>query len=100
MTVARQIDFVFEKLWGKVILSGLHPIGQILNYDLRKELQSRGTAHFHSALHVKDAPKIGVDPDDDVTHFIDKYVKCNIPNKADDPDLYELVTSRQNHNHL
>jgi hypothetical protein len=56
VTVARQIDYIFEQLWGKVILSGLHPIGQVLNYDLRKEMLGRGTAHFHSAIHFKDAP--------------------------------------------
>ena len=33
VTVARQIDYVFKQLWGKVILSGMHPIGQILNFD-------------------------------------------------------------------
>ena len=30
---ARQIDYVFKQLWGKIILSGMHPIGQILNFD-------------------------------------------------------------------
>ena len=31
VTVGRQIDYVFKQLWGKVILSGTHLIGQILN---------------------------------------------------------------------
>ena len=30
---ARQFDYVFKQLWGKIILSGMHPIGQILNFD-------------------------------------------------------------------
>ena len=33
VTVARQIDYVFKQLWGKVILGGMHPIGQILNFE-------------------------------------------------------------------
>ena len=33
VTVARQIDYVFKQLWGKVILSGMHPIGEILNFS-------------------------------------------------------------------
>ena len=33
VTVARQIDYVFKQSWGKVILSGMHQIGQILNFD-------------------------------------------------------------------
>ena len=28
-----QIDYVSKQLWGKVILSGMYPIGQILNFD-------------------------------------------------------------------
>ena len=35
--VASQIDYVFKQLWGKVILSGMHPIGQILNFDGRRD---------------------------------------------------------------
>ena len=48
VTVARQIDYVFKQLWGKVILSGMHPIGQILNFDDRREFQNRGTEHMHA----------------------------------------------------
>ena len=33
VTVARQIDYVFKKLLGKVFLSGMHLIDQILNFD-------------------------------------------------------------------
>ncbi|WAQ96597.1 hypothetical protein MAR_029287 [Mya arenaria] len=41
VTAARHIDYIFEQLWGKVILSGLHPVGEVLNYDLRKEMQGQ-----------------------------------------------------------
>ena len=30
---ARQIDYIFEQQWGKVILSGVHPVGHILNQE-------------------------------------------------------------------
>ena len=33
VTVARQIDYIFKQLWGKVILSGMYPTGQILKFD-------------------------------------------------------------------
>lgn len=77
VTIARHIDFIFRKLWGNVILSGLHPVGQILNYDIRKEMQSRATAHFHSAVHVKEAPIIDKNSDEEVISFVDKYVRCS-----------------------
>ena len=47
VTVGREIDYVFKQLWGKVILSGTHLIGQILNSDNRREFQNRGTDHMH-----------------------------------------------------
>ena len=66
VTVARQIDYVFKQLWGKVILSGMHPIGQILNFDDRREFQNRGTEHMHAPIHVVDAPKIDENEDEEV----------------------------------
>ena len=36
----------------------MHPIGQILNFDDRREFQNRGTEHMHAPIHVVDAPKI------------------------------------------
>ena len=53
VTVARQVDYMFKQVWGKIILSGMHPIGQILNFDDRREYQCRGTKHFHPPLHVE-----------------------------------------------
>lgn len=97
VTAARHIDFIFRKLWGNVILSGIHPIGQILNYDIRKEMQSRGTAHFHSAVHVQGAPQLNRESDQEVVAFIDSYISCAIP--EEDETLKDLVTSRQIHHH-
>ena len=64
VTVARQIDNLFQELWGKVILSGMHPIGQILNFDDR-EFQNKG-------MEQKYAPKIDENNDSEVVEFIDQ----------------------------
>ena len=45
VTVARQIDYIFRQAFGKIIYSGMHPIGEILNHDDRREFQSRGAEH-------------------------------------------------------
>ena len=37
VTAARQIDYVFKQSWGKVILDGMHPVGQIWIFDDRRE---------------------------------------------------------------
>ena len=63
VTVARQIDYVFKELGGKVILSGMHPTGQILNFDDRREFQNRETKLMHASIYVVDASKIDENKD-------------------------------------
>lgn len=58
VTAVHHIDFVYQKYVHGVVIGSPHPIGQILNYDTKKEFQGRGRVYFHVALHVKDAPKL------------------------------------------
>ena len=58
-------------------------------------MQNRGTAHFHSAVHVQNAPQLDKETDNVVT-FIDTYISCAIP---EDVSLKELADSRQVHHH-
>ncbi|XP_066911966.1 uncharacterized protein [Clytia hemisphaerica] len=103
VTVARQIDHIFNKVFPKMLMSGMHPIGQILNYDDRREFQHRtGLEHVHSQVHIKDAPKINErdsSKDNEVIDFIDKYVTCQLPDKEKYPELYHLVNTVQKHHH-
>ena len=100
VTVARHFNHCINTIFGnKVLFSGLHPVGQILNVDCKSEFQDRGNEHLHAAIHVVDAPKIDVDDDDKVTEFIDKYITCSIPNESMYPDLNKLVKSVQTHKH-
>ena len=99
VTAARQIDYVFSQLWGKVILSGAHPLGQVLNYGRRKEMQGRGVEHFHAALHTQGAPKVNEDSDEEVVAFIDKHISCQLPASNEDPDLHKLVDKLQRYHH-
>ena len=36
VAVTKQIDYLFQQLLGRVILSGMHPISQILNFNDRR----------------------------------------------------------------
>ena len=47
-------------------ICGMHPIGQILNFDDRREFQNRVTEHMHAPFHVVDAPKIDEKEDEEV----------------------------------
>jgi len=60
-----------------VLKSKAQPLGEIVDYAIRVEFQARGSPHAHCVLWVKDAPKYGVDTDEDICAFIDQYVMCN-----------------------
>ena len=93
------IDERFRLLFGKILYSGMHPVGQILDHNERREFQDRGAQHPHGILHVKDAPVFDKDPDDKVVEFIDKYISCAIPDERQYPELHKLVTTVQTHGH-
>ena len=43
---------------GKVLMSGIHPIGQILNNDSKREFQLTGPEHPHCNFHIMTASRI------------------------------------------
>ena len=97
VTAVRHIDYMFQRFFHGVVIGAPHPIGQVLNYDTKKEFQGRGRVHFQIALHVKDAPKLDENPDDEIIDFVDKHISCTIPDVKEDKELHELVTTLQTH---
>lgn len=55
--------------------------------------------HFHIAIHVKDAPKLDQNTDENITKFVDKHISFSLPDEDQDKDLHELVTLLQIHKH-
>ena len=99
VTVARQIIYTFHQLWGKVILSGTHPICQILNFDDRREFQTRRTEHMHPPIYVAGAPKIDDNNDIKVIKFIDKCITHVLPDEEKYSEMNKLVQKVQTHHH-
>ena len=99
VTVARQTDYVFKQLWGKVILNGIHPIGQILNFNDRRQFQNRWTKHMHAPIHIVDAPKTDENKDSEAVEFIDKYITWAVPDETKYPEMSNLVKKVQTHHH-
>ena len=100
VTVAGQIDQIFRRVFKDILYSGMHPIGQILIHDDRREFQQRsGVEHAHVLIHVKNAPRIDENTDKEIIEFIQKYNTCLLPNGTEYPELYELVKSVQTHHH-
>ena len=100
VTVARQIDYLLQQvIMGQSYLSGMHPIGQILNFDDRREFQNRGTKHMHAQIHVVYDPKIDKSNDSKVIEFIDKCITCALPDEEKYPEINKLVRKVQTHHH-
>ena len=99
VAVARQINYVFKQLWGKDILRGVHPIGQMLNFDDQREFQNRGAEHMHAAVHIVHAPKIDKNEDSEVVEFTDKYITCALPDATKYPAMSNFVKKVQTHHH-
>ena len=73
----------------------LMPIGHILDFFYRVEFQQRGSPHIHALFWIKDAPQYGIDDDDKIVNFVDKYVTCsNIPENNLDEELINLQMHR------
>ena len=97
VTAARHFQYRLNSFFQDVLKSKAKPLGEIVDYAIRVEFQSRGSPHAHCVLWVKDAPKYGVDSDEDVCAFIDQYVSCAIP--PNDCKLKELLLMVQQHRH-
>ncbi|XP_071486145.1 uncharacterized protein [Diadema antillarum] len=97
VTVARMFDKRFHAFLNKVILCEAQPIGKIIDYFYRIEFQQRGSPHTHCLFWVENAPNLGIDKDETVIDFVDKYISCNIPCEDEDEELNEIVKNVQLH---
>ena len=79
----------------KFLLSSDDPIGKITKYFFRREYQNRGVPHFHCMFWTDNSPTIGVDSQETIANYIQKYVTCELPTK--DNALYNLVSTVQLH---
>jgi DNA replication protein DnaC len=96
VTAARHFQYRLNTFFQMFLKSNAHPLGELVDYAIRIEFQARGSPHAHTILWIKDAPKLGVDSDEDVCNFIDQYISCSTP---DDAELAHLVLKVQKHRH-
>ena len=80
--------------------SGMHPIGQILNFANQRKFRNRETEHMHALIHIEDAPKIDENEDSEVTEFIDKYITCALVDEIKYPEMSNLVKKGQKHHYI
>ena len=75
----------------------MHTIGQILNYDSKREFQLRGPEHPCCGFHIMGAYRINENDDSEVTAFIDKQITYSILNENGYPALNKLINKVQQH---
>ena len=82
MTAAKHFHYRLKTFFQEFLKSTANALGKIVDYGIRIEFQARGSPHAHCVIWVKDAPKYGIDSDEEVCAFIDKYITCAIPQRA------------------
>nr|GFC11968.1 hypothetical protein [Tanacetum cinerariifolium] len=69
-----------------------HIFGRVKGVVYTIEFQKRGLPHYHILLWLETEDKITT-----TTGKIDEYISAEIPNKDEDPELYQLVTDHMMH---
>ena len=81
------------------LLNKTQPLGAIIDL-IKIEFQMRGAPHAHCLLLVKDSPKINVNKDEEICHFIDKYITAVLPTgHAEYKEDVKLMENFQKHTH-
>ena len=94
VTAAIMFDRRVKEFHSIVFLGSAQPVGEIIDFFYRLEFQMRGAPHIHGLYWIKGAPVADVDPDEDVSKFIDKYISCLLPG---DTKLKSIVEEVQTH---
>ena len=100
VTAARHFHYRVQSFFQNFIITPSQPIGEVVDHVIRIEFQARGSPHAHIMLWIKDAPEIGVQSDETVTAFIDRYQTAALCEEdEEDGEINNLVNTVQRHNH-
>ena len=99
VTAARHFQYRLDLFPKHVILGKAKPIGSVVHFFYRIEFQQRGSPHAHGVVWIKDAPDPETDSPQTIAAFVDRYVSCELPSVALDPELHSLVNQLQRHTH-
>ena len=80
VTCSRYFDHRDQQFINFVLKSVHNPLGVIPGYFYRVEFQQRGSPHIHLIVWVENSPKYQVNSIDDITDYVDKYLKCSSTN--------------------
>jgi len=79
--VARHFQYQVENFFLQLLMKS-NLLGKVLYYSIRVEYQLRGSPHIHSFLWIKDPPKLDANNFVDYITFVDKNIKCYLPDEV------------------
>ena len=95
VTCARNFELMVQLFIKDVLKSDEMPIGEIVNFFYRVEFQQRGSPHIHALFWVKNAPQYEQNANEEIIHFVDKYITC----QSDQSDEMRELVNLQTHRH-
>ena len=81
VTCSRYFDHRVQEFLNTVLKSSCEPIGKLLDYFYRVELQQRGSPHIHMLVWIENAPTLETNSEKEIVQFVDKYLTCNTDNE-------------------
>ena len=77
-----------------VLISDDMAIGQIVDFFYREEFQQRGSLDIHALFWMLDAPQYEQNSNEEIIHFVDKYVSCKSDQSDEMRELVNFQTQR------
>ncbi len=77
VTCVRHFHHRIRKFMRNVMHHKSNPVGKILDFTYRFEVQQRGSLHIHGLLWIENAPTLQSHTKEDVVKFIDSYITCS-----------------------
>ncbi|XP_066935952.1 uncharacterized protein [Clytia hemisphaerica] len=97
VVLARHFHYRLECYFKHIIAKGALG-GKLKHYAIRIEFQARGSAHTHCLVWIDGAPVLTRETVDEYVKFIDKIIKCDLPEDKNS-ELFDLVKTYQIHRH-
>ena len=95
--LARHFQYRLETFFKEIVVDG--PLGKTTYYVIRIEFQLRGSPHSHNFLWILNAPILSSDNIPEYIAFVDGIIKTTLPERHENPELFELVKTYQIHSH-
>ena len=77
-----------------VLISDDMAIGEIVDFFYREEFQQRGSPDIHVLFWVPDAPQYEQNSNEEIIHFVDKYISCKSDQSYEMRELVNFQTQR------